>query len=138
MADFRERLLECLGGPWPEPCDLKPILRETIQKDGYRIESVFYEAEPDDKIPAMLLIPEGIDAAHPAPAVAVWRQHNGQWHLGKTEPAGLTGNPMHHTGVAWPGRVTWCCVPMLCASKSGRVPIARAAATNGLSSSGMW
>ncbi|MGB0550859.1 MAG: dienelactone hydrolase family protein, partial [Limisphaerales bacterium] len=22
------------------------------------------------------------------------------WHLGKTEPAGLAGNPMHHTGVA--------------------------------------
>ena len=100
MATFRERLLECLGGPWPEPCDLKPQLRETIQKDGYRIESVFYEAEPEDKIPALLLIPDGIDATHPAPAVAVWHQHNGQWQLGKTEPAGLDGNPMHHTGVA--------------------------------------
>ena len=39
-------------------------------------------------------------ASHPAPAVAVWHQHNGQWHLGKSEPAGLAGNPMHHTGVA--------------------------------------
>ncbi|MHC4403663.1 MAG: dienelactone hydrolase family protein [Planctomycetota bacterium] len=97
---FREKLLECLGGPWPEPCDLRPKLRETMQKDGYRIESVTYEAEPDDPIPAMLLIPDGVDAAHPAPAVAVWHQHNGQWHLGKTEPAGLAGNPMHHTGVA--------------------------------------
>ena len=82
MADFRERLLQCLGGPWPEQGDLRPQLRETIQKDGYRIESVFYEAGPDDKIPAMLLIPEGVDAANPAPAVAVWHQHNGQWHLG--------------------------------------------------------
>ena len=99
-AGFRQRLLQCLGGPWPEPCDLKPVLRETTEKDGYRIESVFYDAEPGDKIPALLLVPDGIDAAHPAPAVAVWHQHAGQWHLGKTEPAGLAGNPMHHTGAA--------------------------------------
>src|SRR3989304_2698428 len=51
-ADLREKLLECLGGPWPEECDLRPKLRETIQKDGYRIESQTYEAEPDDPIPA--------------------------------------------------------------------------------------
>jgi len=44
--------------------------------------------------------PQGCDAAHPAPAVAVWHQHNGEYHLGKTEPAGLAGNPMHHTGAA--------------------------------------
>ena len=25
---------------------------------------------------------------------------SGKWHLGKTEPAGLSGDPMHHTGVA--------------------------------------
>ena len=102
MADagLRAKLLECLGGSWPQPCDLKPKLRQTIQKDGYRIESLTYEAEPGDAIPAMLLVPEGVDAAHPAPAVAVWHQHNGEWHLGKTEPAGLAGNPMHHTGAA--------------------------------------
>jgi len=99
-VDLRARLLECLGGPWPEPCDLRPKLRETIQQEGYRIESLTYEAEPDDPIPAMLLVPDGVTAARPAPAVAVWHQHNGEWHLGKTEPAGLAGNPMHHTGAA--------------------------------------
>jgi hypothetical protein len=97
---LREKLLECLGGPWPQPCDLRPVIRETIRKDGYRIESVTYEVEPGDRVPAMLLVPDGVDANHPAPAVAVWHQHNGEWHLGKTEPAGLAGNPMHHTGVA--------------------------------------
>ncbi|MHB8901142.1 MAG: dienelactone hydrolase family protein [Thermoguttaceae bacterium] len=100
MTTFRQQLLQCLGGPWPDACDLKPVVREILQKDGYRIESVFYEAEPGDKIPAMLLVPDGVSAASPAPAVAVWHQHNGQWHLGKTEPAGLAGNPMHHTGMA--------------------------------------
>ena len=99
-AGFREKLLECLGGPWPEPCDLRPKLRQTIRKEGYRIESVTYESEPNDPIPAYLLVPDGVDANHPAPAVAVWHQHNGAYHFGKVEPAGLAGSPMHHTGVA--------------------------------------
>src|SRR5690606_29051719 len=50
--------------------------------------------------PAIALIPDGVGPNSPAPAVAVWHQHNGQWHLGKSEPAGLAGDPMHHTGVA--------------------------------------
>ena len=98
--DLRAKLLSCLGGPWPEPCDLRPVVRETIAKDGYRIESVTYEAEPGAPIPALLLVPDGISANHPAPAVAVWHQHNGAWKVGKVEPAGLAGSPMHHTGVA--------------------------------------
>lgn len=98
--NLREKLLECLGGPWPEPCALRPVIRETIRKEGYRIESLTYEVEPGDRVPALLLVPDGIDATHPAPAVALWHQHNGEYHLGKSEPAGLAGNPMHHTGVA--------------------------------------
>lgn len=97
---FRARLLQCLGGPWPEPCELRPEVRETTDKDGYRLELVTYEVEPGDRVPAYVLIPDGVDAAHPAPAVAVWHQHNGAWHLGSVEPAGLAGSTMHHTGVA--------------------------------------
>ena len=99
-ADLRAKLLQCLGGPWPEPCDLKPIVRESTPKDGYRLESVTYEVEPGDRVPAFVLVPDGVSATHPAAAVAVWHQHNGAYHLGKVEPAGLAGSPMHHTGVA--------------------------------------
>ena len=42
----------------------------------------------------------GVTASNPAPGIAVWHQHNGEYHLGKSEPAGLAGNPMHHTAVA--------------------------------------
>jgi dienelactone hydrolase len=98
--ESRKRLLDCLGGPWPEPCDLKPQQHKAIPKDGYRIEPVSYEVEPGDRVPALLLVPDEVNASHPAPAIAVWHQHNGEWHLGKTEPAGLSGNPQHHTGVA--------------------------------------
>jgi dienelactone hydrolase len=99
-ADFRDRLLQGLGGPWPEPCPLNVRIRETQQHDGYTLISVYYDAEPGDSVPANLLIPTTATAAKPAPAIAVWHQHNGQWPLGKSEPSGLAGNPMHHTGVA--------------------------------------
>jgi dienelactone hydrolase len=104
--ELRARLLECLGGPWPESGPLNVRHRETLAGDGFRIESLTYEAtsglpgKPADAIPALLLIPDGVDAAHPAPAVAVWHQHNGEWHIGKSEPAGLAGNPAQHTGAA--------------------------------------
>lgn len=97
---LRTRLVECLGGPWPDPCPLNTQLRETIPQDGFRIESITYEVEPGDRVPAHLLIPDGVTADDPVPAVAVWHQHAGQYHLGKSEPSGLAGNPMHHTGAA--------------------------------------
>ncbi len=98
---FKRRLLACLGGPWPEVGPLNPVNRGPAQAaDGYRIEPVAYESEPGDAVPAYLLIPAGVSARRPAPAIAVWHQHNGQWHLGKSEPAGLAGDPLHHTGAA--------------------------------------
>ncbi|MFV1966857.1 MAG: dienelactone hydrolase family protein, partial [Pirellulaceae bacterium] len=86
--------------PWPEPCPLESERLEIQEGDGYRIEKVTYRSEPEDRIPAYLLIPDGVEAGRAAPAICVWHQHNGQWHLGKSEPAGLDGNPMHHTGAA--------------------------------------
>ncbi len=90
----------CLGGSFPKPSPLLPEIKETIHKDGYRIESITYEAETNDRIPALLLIPNTATARRPAPGIAVWHQHNGEYHLGKSEPAGLAGNPMQHTAVA--------------------------------------
>jgi len=97
---FREKLLAGLGGSWPEPCPLNVRIRSEKQEKGYRLLSLYYDAEPNDPIPAMLLIPDGVSQAKPAPAVAVWHQHNGRFDLGKVEPSGLAGSPMHHTGVA--------------------------------------
>jgi dienelactone hydrolase len=99
-AELRSKLLACLGGDWPQPCDLEPRVRQEEQKEGYRLLWIDYAVEPGDRVPAILLIPDGVSASSPAAAVAVWHQHAGKWHLGKTEPAGLAGDPMHHTGVA--------------------------------------
>lgn len=97
---FKSKLLSCLGGSWPEPCDLKPRVTKTVQKDGYRLEYLDYEVEKGDRVPAILIVPDQVNKKNQAPGITVWHQHNGQWHLGKSEPAGLAGNPEHHTGVA--------------------------------------
>ncbi len=98
---MKDTLLVCLGGPWPEPGPLRlESEAEVQQRDRFRIEALSYEAEPGDRVPALLLLPDGADEAAPRPAVAVWHQHGGQYHLGKSEPAGLLGDPMHHTGAA--------------------------------------
>lgn len=98
--EMRVKYQKCLGGPFPDLPPINPKIREITQKDGYRIESMTYEAQSGDIIPALLLIPDHVNANNPAPGIAVWHQHNGQYFLGKSEPAGLAGNPMHHTGVA--------------------------------------
>jgi dienelactone hydrolase len=99
-ADFRDRLLAGLGGDWPQPCLLEPRVSETIQRDGFRIEKLTYAVEPNDRVPALLLVPDGATAENKAAGICLWHQHNGEYHLGKSEPAGLAGNPMHHTGAA--------------------------------------
>jgi dienelactone hydrolase len=55
-----------------------------------------YQTEPDERTQAYLLEPKpsvrlgiGVLAAH---------QHNGEWQLGKSEPAGVAGNPDCHYG----------------------------------------
>jgi dienelactone hydrolase len=95
---FRKKLLEGLGGLWPKTKNLNVRLRETIKIDGYTIESLDYRVEPDDQVPALLLIPDGVSPSKPAPAVICLHQH--QFRYGKNEPAGLDGAPMHHTGAA--------------------------------------
>ena len=97
---FREQLLSGLGGPWPEECPLNVEVTKKEDKDGYRLEVLSYEVEPGDRVPAMLLVPNGANEKQKAPGICIWHQHNGEYHLGKSEPAGLAGNPMHHTGVA--------------------------------------
>ena len=97
---FRDQLLSCLGGGWPEPCPLEPVLEDSIARDGYRIEKVSYQVEPDERVPAYVLIPEGASDDAPAPGLAVWHPHAGRFDLGKSEPVGFIGNPTYFTGAA--------------------------------------
>lgn len=97
---LREKLLASLGGDWPEPAPLRLEVEKVEAADGFRREWLRYEVEPGDVVKAILLVPDGVSAQRTAPGIAIWHQHNGEWHLGKSEPAGLAGAAMHHTGVA--------------------------------------
>lgn len=109
-ADFRDKLLKCLGGPWPEPCPLRPKVEATQAKDGYRLETVSYEVEPGERITAFLLIPDGVSADKPAPGICHWHHHGGEWDLGKYQAAGLKGREMFFSGpkLAHEGYVVLC------------------------------
>jgi dienelactone hydrolase len=97
---FRENLLACLGGVWPEPPDLEPEVVDSIPRDGYRLEKVTYQVEPGERVSAYVLIPDGVSPPRRTPGIAIWHQHAGRFDLGKSEPAGVVGDPMHFTGPA--------------------------------------
>jgi dienelactone hydrolase len=64
--------------------------------DGYLELQVRYPGV-EEEIPALLLVPHG---AGPFPAVLAHHQHNSEWHLGKSEVAGLAGDPLQAFGPA--------------------------------------
>lgn len=107
---FRAHLLEVLGGPWPAeyPLDAKTSTSESC--DGFTREFISYAAESEDRVPAVLLVPDSATPQCAAPAICVWHQHNNDWQLGKSEPAGIEGDIRQHVGVqfAKAGYVVLC------------------------------
>lgn len=87
---LRDRWLRALGG-FPERTPLDARVVERVEEDTYVREKVWFWSEPHEPVPAYLLLPKG--APSPAPAVLCLHQHAGQFHLGKSEPAGLAGDP---------------------------------------------
>ena len=63
---------------------------ERVPIPGGVREKVSYAVERGDRVHAYLFLPE---APGPHPAVLCVHQHNREFHLGKSEPAGLAGNP---------------------------------------------
>jgi hypothetical protein len=117
MTDGRDTLRReakaALGGPWPKPPGLNAEVTECIDKGDYRAEKVRYQVEPDEWVSAWVLIPSAAavrGGGTGLPAIAVWHQHNDEYHLGKSESAGFSGDASHHTGplLASQGYVVIC------------------------------
>jgi dienelactone hydrolase len=90
---LRQRLAELLGFALPPVPDL--VIRAERERDGY-VEQVISYTGLEGEVPALLLLPE-----HPCGAgVLALHQHNSQWHLGKSEVAGLAGEPLQAFGPA--------------------------------------
>ena len=86
-----------------------------INQRGFTVHYLTYNAEADDPVLVLLLVPDEVSARQPVPVIAIWHQHASQYHLGKSEPAGLAGNPIHHTE-ATPARESYVvlCPDALC------------------------
>jgi dienelactone hydrolase len=94
----RDRLdratLRRLLGATPEPAPLDARVEGVVEVDGLVRERVTFQAEAGERIPAFLLRPSR--ATGPRAGVLCLHQHAGQFEIGKSEPAGLSGNPQQH------------------------------------------
>ena len=94
----RNDLLRCLGGPWPVLPPPTVSILETRRIDRCSARLLRYESGPSapgespDTVEAWLLFPDPLAGGEsPRPGMLVWHQHNDEFHLGKSEPAGLAG-----------------------------------------------
>jgi dienelactone hydrolase len=116
----RKKVLELLGrheSPEAAPTASWGSFETTV--DGVSIRSLTLVREGADAIPSLFLTP-----ATPGPwpgAVAV-HQHNGQYHLGKSEAAGLAGDPHMKYALELAKRGVAVIVPDLIAFEARRGP----------------
>jgi len=90
---FREIL--CLDASRAVPLD--PRITWTSKRKGYRIEHIVIRTREFAEAPGLMLIPDGVSASHPAPAVLCL---HGGVPGGKDEVAGETANPDVRRGLA--------------------------------------
>lgn len=81
----REDVLRLLGA-FPERASSGAERHAVCRRDGYSIEEAVYDAEPGERVSAYVLIPEG---EGPFPGIVACHQHNDEYFVGKSEPAGF-------------------------------------------------
>ncbi len=99
MIDVAHRLrsLLKLAHPAPVGCEWAHV----TQRDGFTHSQLEYQGLEGDPITADLLMPDG---DQPVGAVVMFHQHNGEFHLGKSEVMGLAGDPLQAFGPALASR----------------------------------
>jgi dienelactone hydrolase len=70
---------------------------DVVGADEFDRQRIEYRGLEDDLIPAFLFMPKGRD---PLGGVVVFHQHHGQFHLGKSEVAGVVGDKFQAFGPA--------------------------------------
>lgn len=93
MTDLAPTLRARLKLADPSPVE---FLRRSPKNAGdYHRETLEYRGLEDDRIPAFLFTPRDREVLG---GVVVFHQHNGEWHLGKSEVAGEVGDPFQAFG----------------------------------------
>ncbi|HEU5314863.1 MAG TPA: prolyl oligopeptidase family serine peptidase [Chloroflexota bacterium] len=91
MSSFREVMVRLLGR-WPERCDLEARVEERVEVGDVVRERVTYQVEAGERVPAYVFVPAGGLGGRAWSGIFAHHQHAGEFHLGKSEVAGLAGN----------------------------------------------
>src|SRR4051812_8624541 len=105
--NFRQTMVRLLGR-WPERCDLDARTEARDVLGNVMRERVTYLVEPGERVPAYVFVPKDLPPGARRSGIFAHHQHAGQFHLGKSEVAGLTGNPEQRTRWSWAGGGTSC------------------------------
>ncbi|MCA0374642.1 MAG: prolyl oligopeptidase family serine peptidase [Gemmatimonadetes bacterium] len=97
MADLAAALRARLALAPPPAAPVAVRRGESVDAPGYRRERLEYLGGDGDIIPAFLFTPRD---GPPRGGVVVLHQHNGEFHFGKSEVAGLVGHPHQAFGPA--------------------------------------
>ncbi len=95
MDDVATILRERLGLAAPVRVEVQRGEVEAF--DGFDRERIEYRGLEDDRIPAFLFTPNGRETLG---GVVVFHQHNGEFHFGKSEVAGIVGDAFQAFGPA--------------------------------------
>jgi len=113
-TSLRHLLITRLGR-FPERLPLTPTFGAEIDEGTYTRTLITYRVEPDEYVPAWLLIPKGIAPEAGWPAILAIHQHGGQYDLGKSELVGLIGDRQYAYGLELCQRgYVVLCPDMLC------------------------
>jgi dienelactone hydrolase len=96
-TSLRHALLTRLGN-FPQRVPLMPTFGTEIDEGTYTRTQLTYSVEPDEVVPAWLLIPKGERPEGGWPAILAIHQHGGQYDLGKSELVGLIGDAQYAYG----------------------------------------
>lgn len=95
--ELRSEIAAFLSSAPPSSTDIPIVVHESVEADGYTRRLIGYPSADGEEIPAFFFEPHvPADAA----GVLVLHQHNSEWLLGKSEVAGLHGDPVQAFGPA--------------------------------------
>ena len=57
QKDLREHFLQAIGG-LPERTPLNPRITGVVQREGYRVEKIIFESQPQHYVTALLFLPD--------------------------------------------------------------------------------
>lgn len=95
LQKLRHWLVDRLGGPWHRGPAAVEII-DCWPRGSHEVRYLRFRGIGGDWVPAYALVP--MAATGPLPTVVVLHQHNGQFEMGKSEAAGMTGDPSQNIG----------------------------------------